>query len=230
MIASLWSFPIRRSSLGTISTTWLSNSSTDLTKCLRRISYVQGQFTEHRVREYFYYIDHQGMLFLDDARMKNFTSCFKEKKFLAFFFQRLKKNDTGRYSEEFPYLSICGKEHNFIRCDDVPIVFTRVLEKQSPNTGEIYYQFGYAHAEELLSVPFEPDKIYMNINTGRIYHPAPDKAGGIGLIISKLAIEFSTFFEFENRVDDGPTHFTFNGKRYKFDTEWYQNKIVLGEK
>lgn len=29
---------------------------------LRRISYVQGQSPEPKVREYFYYIDHQGMV------------------------------------------------------------------------------------------------------------------------------------------------------------------------
>ena len=48
-------------------------------------NYVQGQSPERGIREYFYYIDHQGMLYLDDARMKNFTSCFKEKHFLKFF-------------------------------------------------------------------------------------------------------------------------------------------------
>ncbi|KAK3855273.1 hypothetical protein Pcinc_038309 [Petrolisthes cinctipes] len=42
------------------------------------VEYTQGQSPQHRIREYFYYIDHQGMLFLDDARIKNFTSCFKE--------------------------------------------------------------------------------------------------------------------------------------------------------
>lgn len=42
----------------------------------RLLSYVQGQYSG-KVRQYFYYIDHEGQLFLDDARMKNFTSCFK---------------------------------------------------------------------------------------------------------------------------------------------------------
>jgi hypothetical protein len=28
-------------------------------------------------REYFFFADHNGQLFLDDARMKNFTSCYK---------------------------------------------------------------------------------------------------------------------------------------------------------
>ena len=67
-------------------------------------------------------------LFLDDAKMKNFTSCYKELHFLKFFFKRLKKNDSMRYTEDFPYLSLCGKERNFVRCDDLPIVFTEVIK------------------------------------------------------------------------------------------------------
>lgn len=59
--------------------------------------------------------------------MKNFTSCFKEKQFLKFFFSRVKLNNTKRYRAQFPYLSLCGRERNFIRCDDTPIVFTHVL-------------------------------------------------------------------------------------------------------
>lgn len=70
-------------------------------------------------------------LFLDDARLKNFTSCFKEKKFLKFFFDRIRLNQTDRYANEFPFISLCGRERNFIRCDDVPIVYTHVV----PGTG-----------------------------------------------------------------------------------------------
>lgn len=66
-------------------------------------SYTQGQSPEARIREYFYYIDHQGQvhhwlndynvyfvvilvimvyfslvkLFLDDTKVKNFVTCFK---------------------------------------------------------------------------------------------------------------------------------------------------------
>uniref|UniRef100_A0A3Q3NID4 Si:ch1073-287p18.1 n=1 Tax=Labrus bergylta TaxID=56723 RepID=A0A3Q3NID4_9LABR len=42
-------------------------------------SYIQGQSPEPRIREYFYYIDHQGQLFLDDTKVKNFVTCFKGK-------------------------------------------------------------------------------------------------------------------------------------------------------
>ena len=58
-------------------------------------TYIQGQSPEARIREYFYYMDHQGMLFLDDSKIKNFTSAFKDKQFLKFFITRIKKNDTG---------------------------------------------------------------------------------------------------------------------------------------
>ena len=66
---------------------------------------------------------------MDDAKMKNFTSCFKEQQFLKFFFTRLKVNDLGRFHQDFPYLSPCGRERNFVRCDDLPIVFTHVLKE-----------------------------------------------------------------------------------------------------
>ena len=112
--------------------------------CLKKLTYTQGQSPEPKIREYFYYIDHEGMvrkftisffrnnssfqLFLDDAKMKNFTSCFKDKKFLKFFFNRLKLNNTKKYQAEFPYVSLCGNEINYIRCDDLPIVYTHVLK------------------------------------------------------------------------------------------------------
>ena len=41
---------------------------------------------------------------------------------------RLKMNETGRYEEEFRYMSLCGKERNFVRCVDTPIVFTHVRQ------------------------------------------------------------------------------------------------------
>ncbi|XP_046606587.1 UPF0598 protein CG30010 [Neodiprion virginianus] len=186
------------------------------------VSYIQGQSPEPRIREYFYYIDHQGMLFLDDSRMKNFTSCFKEKKFLAFFFTRLRKNETGRYMDDFPYLSPCGRERNFVRCDDLPIVFTHVIQKEDLDTGGVKNQFSYAHADELLTVPFEPARIFMSMETGRVYHPAPKIAGGIGLVRSKLALEFSKYFEFHNGEEQSPTHFSWDNNRHELDSEWHK--------
>jgi hypothetical protein len=62
--------------------------------------------------------------------MKNFTSGFKEKNFLRFFFRRLRRNElSGKYGAAFPFVSPCGPEINYVRCDDIPIVFTNLMEK-----------------------------------------------------------------------------------------------------
>lgn len=150
--------------------------------------------------------------------MKNFTSCFKEKKFLEFFFKRIRLNKTGRYQEDFPFISLCGRERNYIRCDDVPIVYTHIY-----STDEDYLVFGYAG--DLLKFSFRPEKVYMLPETGRVYHPADEKYGGIGLIKSKLAIEISKNFSFANGDTCPPTHFMWKSKSYKLDQTWLKDAI-----
>ncbi|XP_030387247.1 UPF0598 protein CG30010 [Scaptodrosophila lebanonensis] len=188
-----------------------------------QLQYIQGQSPEPKVREYFYYIDHEGYLFLDDAKMKNFTSCFKEKQFLKFFFSRLRFNRTTRYNTDFPYLSLCGRERNFVRCDDSPIVFTHLLQQDNGSAN-----LGYAHAADALTVDFQPQKIYMNPETGRVYHPAWPQVGGIGLIRSKLAIEMSRSFEFTGGEDKPPTHFNWNNARLELDNDWVRSTARYG--
>lgn len=98
--------------------------------------------------------------------------------------------------------------------------------------GEFYNSLRISHAGDqlayggdTLAVTLEPSKIYMSCNSGRVYHPAPERFGGIGLIRSKLAIEFSKHFEFT--IDDNggdelrpPVLFRWNGHEYKLDKEW----------
>ncbi|CAG9860102.1 unnamed protein product [Phyllotreta striolata] len=194
-----------------------------LKQFFRNLTYIQGQSPEPKVREYFYYIDHQGMLFLDDARIKNFTSCFKEKKFIRFFFNQLRVNTTGRYTE-FPYVSPCGRERNFVRCDDRPIVFTHVIQK--PDSNDLL--LAHNHAGDLLTTKFLPNKVIMSPETCRVYHPAPERTGSVGLVASKLAIEFSKSFKFDNGESKPPTHFTFNDVTYVLEMDWFNiEKDVL---
>lgn len=87
--------------------------------------------------------------------------------------------------------------------------------------------FCHNHAGDLLKVPFQPNKIYMCPESGRIYHPAPDHIGSIGLIQSKLAIEFSKLFTFKDvQSETEPTHFTWNEIKYELDQDWF-NKVKL---
>ncbi|KAL4235478.1 hypothetical protein ACF0H5_007114 [Mactra antiquata] len=191
----------------------------------RSYHYVQGQAPSPKLREYFYFIDHQGQLFLDDSKMKNFTSCFKEKKFLDFFFSRLRMNETGRYMEDFPYLSPCGRERNYIRCDDLPIVFVHLTDNQDGSTSDVL-SYGYAGTKQLC-INFEPDKVCMLQETGRIYHPADPDVGGVGLIKSCIAIAISKYFDFENGEYEPPTHFTWQGKRHVLTNSLLKNLRMI---
>lgn len=180
-------------------------------------TYIQGQSPEPRIREYFYYIDHQGQLFLDDTKVKNFVTCFKDKHFLVFFFSRLRLNQSGRYEEDFPFLSLCGRERNFVRCDDQPVVFTHLLQ----GTEADQELLSYCGGADKLSVPFRPEALYMHPISGRVYHPCTERAGGVGLVRSALAIELSPFFVYA--ADQGqsgqPTHFIWGGKQHPLTNE-----------
>ncbi|KAF9944501.1 hypothetical protein BGZ65_011963, partial [Modicella reniformis] len=74
------------------------------------------------IRPYFYYIDLHGQVFLQDTTPKNFTSCYKDPKFLDFFISRIKPNSTALFPE-YPWVSPCGKELNFVEVADTPIIF-----------------------------------------------------------------------------------------------------------
>lgn len=144
--------------------------------------------------------------------MKNFTSCFKDKAFLEFFYKRVRRNTSGRYEQTFPFLSLCGRERNFIRCDDLPIVFTHLL-----NDGQA---LSYGYTGDKLVYPFKPDQLFMSPETGRVYHPADEKYEGIALIRSKLAIELSKGFEFAAGEEHPPTHFQWKGRRIELQQDW----------
>lgn len=70
--------------------------------------------------------------------------------------------------------------------------------------------------------------------TGRVYHPADERQGGIGLISSKLAIEFSKHFEFDGIADESevdgslrsPSRFVWNGQLHHLDRSWAQHCSV----
>uniref|UniRef100_A0A7M4F5R9 Chromosome 8 open reading frame 82 n=1 Tax=Crocodylus porosus TaxID=8502 RepID=A0A7M4F5R9_CROPO len=153
-------------------------------------------------------------LFLDDAKVKNFITCFKDQKFLAFFFKQLEMNRSGRYQDTFPYLSPCGRERNYVRCDDRPIVFTQLLRDAGGRQ-----LLSYCGTGSRLAVAFEPTKLAMLPENGRLYHPAPPKAGGVGLVKSGLAFELSSCFEYGEGPGQPPTHFRWQGERHPLTNE-----------
>ncbi|NXN80682.1 CH082 protein, partial [Bombycilla garrulus] len=126
-------------------------------------------------------------LFLDDTKVKNFITCFKDVQFLSFFFTHLRRNLSGRFQGEFPFVSRCGRERNFLRCADVPVVFTQLLRGPCGDS-----RLSFCGGGSALSVPFVPGMLAVLPENGRLYHPAPENAGGVGLVRWALAEEWSS--------------------------------------
>jgi len=103
---------------------------------------------------------------------------------------------------------MCGVERNYVRCDDVPIVYTRTIDENNSTRLCI--------CNSNLSVPFDVRQLTMRTN-GRIYYPAAEKYGGIGLIASDLAIRFGALFIFNDENREYPTHIRWNGEVVALD-------------
>ena len=87
---------------------------------------------------------------------------------MEFFFKNLRINETERYKKRFPYVSLCGSEHNYLRCDDLPFVVTGL------DTRNDLIQLNHLKSAHWL-IRFVPDHLYHNPSTGRVYYLFKDK-------------------------------------------------------
>lgn len=117
---------------------------------------------------------------------KNFTSAYKDVEFLNFFYKQLRVNNTDRFKDSFPFLSRCGLERNFLRCNDRPIVFTEFVDD-----GE-----AFRVGQSSIKYPFQPTSLSM-LKNGRLYHKAPFE--DYGLVASKTADLLFPLFSFDER-------------------------------
>ncbi|XP_061851891.1 UPF0598 protein C8orf82 homolog [Colius striatus] len=149
----------------------------------------------------------------------------KDVTFLTFFFTRLERNRSGRYEREFPFVSRCGAERNLLRCEHRPIVFTRLLPPDASSSASSSSRravLSFCGGGERLAAPFRPEALVMLPENGRLYHPAPGRAGGAGPVRSALALEWGSRFEYEQGPEQPPTHFWWEGKRYRLTGELVQ--------
>ena len=139
-----------------------------------------SQFYEKHANEnnekrcYFYNIDLQGRLYLEETMQKNITSCIKDMRFLNLFFRRLQHVDdeqrswmeaNGISSQDYPFVSPCGgKEWNMVRPAAVPIVFHTLTNESDPCRQQLL--FGGDMAE-----PFDEENGFaISRVNGRLYH------------------------------------------------------------
>ena len=168
--------------------------------------------------------------------MLNQKHLLLDKAFLAFFFKRLKVNVTGKYSEDFPFISPCGREMNYIRCYDRPVVFQYVVDchgntieyeeiatfNDDQASRDVTERLSYGGVGCGLVTNFQPHLLHMSSMNGHVYHPASDKVGGYGLVASKLSFWLSKHFIYE-QDNISPTHFMWKSTKHKLDNTWTRN-------
>ncbi|CEF63799.1 UPF0598 protein C8orf82 [Strongyloides ratti] len=111
-------------------------------------------------------------------------------------------NDTKRYDDEFPYLSVCGNELNFISCDDRPIVFTKWNEENDT------FQINWSNRQQKIN----PSNLFM-LENGRLYHISTFDT--YGLVRSSLADKLFPMFEFDEKGQ--PIYINWKGQTLKLD-------------
>jgi hypothetical protein len=131
----------------------------------------QQQYQQQRC--YFYNIDLHGRLYLEENPIKNITSSIKDAKFLDFFFAHIKYiNETHKEYmkqhdipvQDYPFVSICQREWNFIRPAATPIVFHSLIDNEQ------VLLYGSSNTL-LLREPFdETSGIVISKVSGKLYH------------------------------------------------------------
>ena len=148
----------------------------------------------------------------EETLPKNLATSMKNEAFLDFFCARIQETTAKDRTllldaaDDYPYVSLCGVERNYIRPADSVIVFHSLQED--------HLVFGAT-----LRQPFQPNQLAISQRTGRLYHKLVDSnltplhkqqqqqqqqqqgTARYGLIKSSVAVSLS-----ERMVpEDGPT-------------------------
>ena len=88
----------------------------------------------------------------------------------------MRTNETSRYVNDFPFISYCGRERNYLRCDDLPLVVTKlILDDKSDRV-----QINTINSSNW-TLGFDPSNLYHNSETGRLYYFLEDTVTEIAL-------------------------------------------------
>ncbi len=150
------------------------------------------RFANEIPRRYFYNIDLQGRLFLEETFPKNIATSIKDDRFLNFFFSRIRHANEKDLNflkdhnvhDDYPFVSRCGVEINFIRPAATPIVFHSLVNDT------LFYGGS-------LSVPFENDRLAVSKTSGRFYYRISNEKENIvhemkyGLICTSVGVALS---------------------------------------
>ena len=149
---------------------------------------------------------------------RNIANALKDPKFLRFFYTMLRVNsderlaalpdesicgvDIRKYCAQYAYVSLCGKELNFVRPDDAASalgfselkIMQQGAEDEEGQKGARGFELSYGGAADLRE-PFDPSELSCSTSTQRLYHPLASHGrlrGQLGLLHPHLAGALTT--------------------------------------
>jgi hypothetical protein len=141
------------------------------------------------MRKYFYFVNTRGKLFLEETKIKNFATCFKDIPFLNRFFKNLQPNETNSHPE-YKFIYICMKELNFLKCEDTPVVFFDLID-------------GYLIHGGNLKTKFHPNSLIFDIDNFRLYQRVGSEFGLLSEnIMMSLNVQIGEFGEYFLHYND----------------------------
>lgn len=166
------------------------------------------------------------VFFSEETLPKNIATSIKDDKFLNFFFSRIRWTRTRDLEfliskgieNHYPFVSLCGKEVNFIRPAATPIVFHSLVGN------ELFFGGN-------LKQSFESSRLAISSVTGRLYHEIPGNGNathkeskgpatlGYGLIRSSVAVALSEHIHPTDN-QDGSVHFEFLTETEQHQIPW----------
>lgn len=87
---------------------------------------------------------------------------------------------------------------NYIRCDDLLVVFVIIIEDFDDNN--IFGVLIFSGIGDILIFSFELEKVCMLLESGRIYYLGLEKVGGVVFIKFSFVIELSFYFEYRKGI------------------------------
>lgn len=146
--------------------------------------------SEGVARRYYYFVDLQGRLFLEDTLPKNIATSLKSERMLDLFFAQIRPIQlsherlagVAHVAAEYPWMSPCGKELNLVKAADTAVVFVDLQQGDGGGAWELHYGGS-------LRVPFRPQDLRMSAS-GRLYHLFDHRKMGnasVGLLRSSVA-------------------------------------------
>ena len=167
-----------------IAASFFSSNSTVITDDVVKIPRKDKDFYAHEGvhhRRYYYVFDNRGQVFLEEMWPRNIATSIKDKKFCNFIHTTLQVNNSG-INTDYPYVSYCGKEINFV-CPydslsalvfkDINPLFGNVDFSPVPSTSLIgdfrIVDRTLIYGGDIVH-PFDVNKLVYMPETGRLYH------------------------------------------------------------